>query len=72
MSVFEEIIGEFFVQIIWTKIILPFFVLSGAGLRLLVNFKKTSRQEILDKDNNGFIGFVFWLIAILSTILLIV
>lgn len=69
MSIFEEIIGEIFVQTIWSKIIKPFFVLSGAGLRLLFNFNKTPRQTILDKDNNGVIGFLFWALAVTTIII---
>jgi len=70
VSIFEEIIGEFLVAFIWRKIIGPFFLLSGAAIRLLFNFKKLSRQEILDKDHNKTIGVLFWLIIIIVLVLI--
>ena len=71
MSIFEEIIGEVLFHFIWKKIILTFFILSGAALRIIFNFKKLPRQEILDKDDNGLIGFLFWSILITISLLLI-
>ena len=71
-DIIVEIFGEIFVTIIWRKIILPFFQLSGYGLRLLFNFKGTTKDKIYSsKDFNAFIGVFFWVATILTIIILV-
>ena len=64
MSLFEEIIAEIFVEIIWEKIIKSIFYFTGVGLRLVFNFKRLTYADIRKKDNNSIIGFIFLAIVI--------
>ena len=64
MSLLAEIIGEFFVQIVWNKIIRPVFFFAGVGLRLVFNFNRMTYAEIYRKDNNSIIGYLFLIVAI--------
>ena len=71
-DIIGEAFGEILVTIIWRKIILPFFQLSGVGLRLLFNFKRKTKDVIyLNKDFNAFIGFFCWVALILTIIILV-
>ena len=66
-----EFIGQVIVDVIGWKILVPFFRLIGGGIRWLLCFGKTSYQDILNKSYNARIGFVFFLILIISLIYII-
>ena len=64
MSLFEEIIAEIFVEIIWEKIIKPIFYFTGVTLRLVLNFNRLTYTDIRKKGNNSIIGFIFLAIVL--------
>ncbi len=68
MSLLTDIIGDFFVQIVWDKIIRPIFFYTGVGLRLVFNFQRTTYAEICKKDNNSIIGLLFLVVALFAFI----
>lgn len=68
MSLFSDIIGELFVQLLWDKVVKPIFFFTGFGLRVLFNFKKESHLSIRNKQSNSKVGFFFVLLILLSYI----
>jgi hypothetical protein len=71
----REIIGEvfiqFFVEIIFNKIISPFLKLTGSLTRWLICLGKTPFKDILKKDYNTRVGLIITLIAVVTLTLLL-
>jgi hypothetical protein len=57
-----EVLGRFFVEIIFNKIISPFFKITGSLTRWLLCFGKTSFKDILKKDYNTRVGLIVTLL----------
>jgi hypothetical protein len=61
----EDLLGNIIIEFLGRKILLPFFRLTGGGIRWALHFGKVGYQEILNKSYNGRLGFFFWLSATL-------
>lgn len=70
-SIFEGLIGEIFNELLWKKILKPFFFYFGVALLMMINLFRKNRIDPYKQANTSAIGLLSFIFLAVLTIILI-